>query len=89
MSQQESEMDSQSTSKTPRMRRMRYTSHSTLLLVGQNNPERVPRDEPPSSYDATVMQQGYQAQNPNTANVSGSSQAQVSSSPNILRLERW
>ena len=46
---------------------------------GKINPERVPRDEPPSSYDATVMQQGYQAQTPKNANVPGSSQAQVGS----------
>ena len=45
---------------------------------GKINKEGVPRDEPPSSYDATVMQQGYQAQTPNTSNVFQlSQQAQV------------
>jgi hypothetical protein len=43
---------------------------------GQINKEGVPRDEPPSSYDATVMQQGYQAQTPHTTNVPGQ-QAQL------------
>lgn len=42
---------------------------------GKINPEAVPRDEPPSSYDATVMQQGYRAQASSNANVSGSSQS--------------
>ncbi len=37
----------------------------------------VPRDEPPSSYDATVMQQGYNAQASSNANFPGSSQPQV------------
>jgi hypothetical protein len=36
---------------------------------GKLNQEGVPRDEPPSSYDATVMQQGYQAQTPSNVNV--------------------
>jgi hypothetical protein len=40
---------------------------------GNLNQEGVPRDEPPSSYDATVMQQGYQSQTSSNANVSGSS----------------
>lgn len=35
---------------------------------GKMDKERVPRDEPPSSYDGTVLQQGYQAQTPNTSN---------------------
>lgn len=42
---------------------------------GNLNQEGVPRDEPPSSYDATVMQQGYQAQTSSNANVPGSSQS--------------
>jgi hypothetical protein len=42
---------------------------------GKINPEAVPRDEPPSSYDATVMQQGYQAQTASNANVPGASQS--------------
>jgi hypothetical protein len=42
---------------------------------GKINPDPVPRDEPPSSYDATVMQQGYQAQTSGNANISGSSQS--------------
>ncbi len=40
---------------------------------GNLNQEGVPRDEPPSSYDATVMQQGYQGQTSSNANVPGSS----------------
>ena len=80
MSQQESEMDSQSnqqnsSNEDDEIHQPQYP----YSWSGKINPERVPRDEPPSSYDATVLQQGYQAQNPNTANVSGSSQAQVSS----------
>lgn len=43
---------------------------------GQMNKEGVPRDEPPSSYDATAMQQGYRAQTPNTPNTA-TNQAQV------------
>lgn len=42
---------------------------------GKVNPEAVPRDEPPSSYDATVMQQGYRAQTSSNANAPGSSQS--------------
>lgn len=42
---------------------------------GKLNQEGVPRDEPPSSYDATVMQQGYQAQSSSNANIPGSSQS--------------
>jgi hypothetical protein len=44
---------------------------------GNLNQEGVPRDEPPSSYDATVLQQGYQAQTPAHANVPGSSQSRM------------
>lgn len=43
---------------------------------GEMNKGRVPRDEPPSNYDATVMQQGYRAQTPNTPNAP-TQQAQV------------
>ena len=42
---------------------------------GKLNQEGVPRDEPPSSYDPTVMQQGYQAQTSSNANIPGSSQS--------------
>ncbi len=44
---------------------------------GKLNQEGVPRDEPPSSYDPTVMQQGYQAQTSSNANAytPGSSQS--------------
>ncbi len=42
---------------------------------GKMNQEGVPRDEPPSSYDATVMQQGYQAQTSSNANAPGSAQS--------------
>ncbi len=44
---------------------------------GKLNQEGVPRDEPPSSYDATVMQQGYQAQSSSNANIPGSSQSRT------------
>jgi len=43
---------------------------------GKLNKEGVPRDEPPSSYDASVMQQGYRAQTPNSAKAP-TKQAQV------------
>jgi hypothetical protein len=46
---------------------------------GKINREGVPRDEPPSNYDATILQQAYQAQTPNTSNVPGPQQPQVSS----------
>jgi hypothetical protein len=80
MSQQESEMDSQSNQQNSSNEEDEiHQPQYPYSWSGKINPERVPRDEPPSSYDATVMQQGYQAQTPNTANFSGSSQAQVSS----------
>jgi len=44
---------------------------------GKLNSEGVPRDEPPSSYNATVMQEGYKAQTSANANIPGSSQQQV------------
>jgi hypothetical protein len=80
MSQQEFEMGSQSnqqnsSNEEEEIQQPQYP----YSWSGKINPERVPRDEPPSSYDATVMQQGSQAQTPNTANVSGASQAQVNS----------
>jgi hypothetical protein len=77
MSQQEFEMGSQSSQQN--------SSHDEDEIhqpqypyswSGKINKEGVPRDEPPSSYDATIMQQGYQAQTPNTSNVPGQ-QAQV------------
>jgi hypothetical protein len=46
---------------------------------GTVNPEAVPRDEPPSSYDATVMQQGYQAQTSSNASVPNASQSSTGS----------
>ncbi len=80
MSQQESEMDSQSNQQNSSNEEDEiHQPQYPYSWSGKINPEKVPRDEPPSSYDATVMQQGYQAQTPNTANVSGSSQAQVNS----------
>ncbi len=80
MSQQEFEMDLQSNQQNSSNEEDEiHQPQYPYSWSGKINPERVPRDEPPSSYDATVMQQGYQAQTPNTANVSGSSQAQVSS----------
>jgi hypothetical protein len=88
MSQQESEMDSQSnlqnsSNEEDEIHQPQYP----YSWSGKINPERVPRDEPPSSYDATVMQQGYPAQTPNTANVSGSSQAQVNSQSTYSALD--
>ena len=80
MSQQEFEMGSQSNQQnSPNEEDEIHQPQHPYSWSGKINPDRVPRDEPPSSYDATVMQQGYQAQTPNTANVSGSSQARVSS----------
>ena len=80
MSQQESEMDSQSNQQNSSNEEDEiHQPQYPYSWSGKINPERVPRDEPPSSYDATVLQQGYQAQTPNTANVSGSQQAQVNS----------
>jgi hypothetical protein len=46
---------------------------------GTVNAEAVPRDEPPSSYDATVMQQGYQAQTSSNASVPGASKSSTGS----------
>ena len=80
MSQQESEMDSQSNQQNSSNEEDEiHQPQYPYSWSGKINPERVPRDEPPSSYDATVLQQGYQAQTPNTANVSGSQQAKVNS----------
>ncbi len=44
---------------------------------GKMSKEGEPRDESPSSYDATIMQQGYRAQTPNTTSAP-TQQAQVS-----------
>ena len=80
MSQQEFEMGSQSNQQNSSNEEDEiHQPQYPYSWSGKINPEGVPRDEPPSSYDATVMQQGYQAQTPNTANFPGSQQAQVSS----------
>jgi hypothetical protein len=74
MSQQEFEPESQSTqqhssNEDDEIQHPQYP----YSWSGNQNQEGVPRDEPPSSYDATVMQQGYQSQTSSNANVSGSS----------------
>ncbi len=65
MSQQEFEMGQQanqqnSSSEEDEIHQPQYP----YSWSGKMNKEGVPRDEPPSNYDATVMQQGYQAQTP-------------------------
>ena len=71
MSQQEFEMESQSnqqnsSNEEDEIQQPQYP----YSWSGNLHQEGVPRDEPPSSYDATALQQGYRAQTPNTANVS-------------------
>lgn len=44
---------------------------------GKLDQNAVPRDEPPSSYDASVTQQDYNAQSSSNAGLPGSSQPQV------------
>jgi hypothetical protein len=80
MSQQEFEMGSQSNQQNSSNEEDEiHQPQYPYSWSGKINPEGVPRDEPPSSYDATVMQQGYRAQTPNTTNAPGSQQAKVSS----------
>jgi hypothetical protein len=76
MSQQEFDMGSQSNQQDSLNEddEIQHPQHP-YSWSGKINQEGVPRDEPPSSYDATVMQQGYQAQPSSNANVAGSSQA--------------
>lgn len=70
MSQQEFEMGSQSSQQNSSNNEDEvHQPQYPYSWSGKINKEGVPRDEPPSSYDATVMQQGYQAQTPNTSNV--------------------
>ena len=77
MSQQEFEMGSQSSQQNSSNEEEEiHQPQYPYSWSGNINKEGVPRDEPPSSYDATVMQQGYQAQTPNTSNVPGQ-QAQL------------
>lgn len=77
MSQQEFEMGSQSNQQSSSNEEDEiHLPQYPYSWSGKINPEGVPRDEPPSSYDATVMQQGYRAQTPNTPNNSVQ-QAQV------------
>ena len=77
MSQQEFEMGSQSNQQNSSNDEDEiYQPQYPYSWSGKINPKGVPRDEPPSNYDATVMQQGYQAQTPNTKNVPGQ-QAQL------------
>ena len=79
MSQQEFEMGSQSNQQNSSNEEDEiHQPQYPYSWSGKINPKGVPRDEPPSSYDATVMQQGYQAQTPNAKNVPGPQQAQVS-----------
>src|SRR5260370_8916054 len=44
---------------------------------GKLHREGVPRDEPPSSYDTTMMQRGYQEQSSGNPNATGSSQPKL------------
>lgn len=77
MSQQEFEMGSQSNQQNSSNEEDEiHLPQYPYSWSGKINKEGVPRDEPPSSYDATVMQQGYRAQTPNIPNVP-SQQAQV------------
>ena len=80
MSQQEFEMSSQSNQQNSANEEDEiHQPKYPYSWSGKINPEDVPRDEPPSSYDATVMQQGFQVQTPNTIHAPGPQQAQVSS----------
>jgi hypothetical protein len=80
MGQQEFEMGSQSNQQNSSNEEDEiHQPQYPYSWSGKINPEGVPRDEPPSSYDATVMQQGYRAQTPNSTNAPGSQQAKVGS----------
>jgi hypothetical protein len=80
MSQQEFEMESQSNQQNSANEEDEiHQPQYPYSWSGKINPKGVLRDEPPSSYDATIMQQGYQAQTPKTTNAPGSQQAKVSS----------
>jgi hypothetical protein len=80
MNQQEFEMGSQSNQQnSPNEEDEIHQPQYPYSWSGKINPEGVPRDEPPSSYDATVMQQGYRAQTANSTNAPGSQQAKASS----------
>jgi len=80
MGQQEFEMGSQSNQQNSSNEEDEvHQPQYPYSWSGKINPEGVLRDEPPSSYDATVMQQGYRAQTPNSTNASGSQQAKVGS----------
>ena len=76
MSQQEFDMGSQSNQQDSLNEddEIQHPQHP-YSWSGKINQQAVPRDEPPSSYDATVMHQGYQAQTANNANVPRSSQS--------------
>jgi hypothetical protein len=77
MSQQEFEMGPQTNQQNSSNEEDEvYKPQYPYSWSGKINKEGVPRDEPPSNYDATVMQQGYQAQTPNTSNAPAQ-QAQV------------
>jgi hypothetical protein len=78
MSQQEFEMGQQANQKNSSNEEDEiHQPQYPYSWSGKMNKEGVPRDEPPSNYDATVMQQGYRAQTPNTPNIP-TNQAQVS-----------
>jgi hypothetical protein len=80
MGQQEFEMGSQSNQQNSSNEEDEiHQPQYPYSWSGKINPEGVPRDEPPSSYDATVMQQGYRVQTPNKTNAPGSQQAKVGS----------
>ena len=73
MSQQEFEPGSQSNQQSLNEDDEIQQPQYPYSWSGKLNQEGVPRDEPPSSYDPTVMQQGYQAQTSRNANIPGSS----------------
>ncbi|HXZ05227.1 MAG TPA: hypothetical protein VEH81_10360 [Ktedonobacteraceae bacterium] len=78
MNQQEFEMGSQSNQQNSSIEEDEiHQPQYPYSWSDKINTKGVPRDEPPSSYDSTVMQQGYQAQTSNAKHVPGPQQAQV------------
>ncbi len=80
MSQQEFEPGSQSNQQNSLNENDEiYRPQYPYSWSGKLDQEGVPRDEPPSSYDATMLNQGYQAQTSRNAGLPGSSQPRVDS----------
>src|SRR5206468_7716590 len=78
MSQQESEMDSQSNQQNSSNEEDEiHQPQYPYSWSGKINSEGVPRDEPPSSYDAPPTHHPYHAQPPHATNVPGSPQAHL------------